>query len=408
MPPCDATSTLQQCVDGANSGDTVEIATNGPIAEAISFAKSLTLQAAQGFTPVFSAGQSISAASSSTGSSFIAIEGLTLTNGTISVTQNSASPLNVQVLRNTIELGDPHAPAISVLAPAGTLGTIMFDVSANTVAVPSGSIPTPSGILVSFTSSTIANANGRIANNSIVMQGSSGYGIYVNIILSPGGNPSSLDLIANHVSGTGYPDGILLDAGVSGPTSLRVLDNLVTGQGGESGAPGAIVVDAFGGMLTAFVVNNTVAGNDEGIVMGTLAGGMLSGLAANNIVTGNSQVGFEIDSSSVTNRNNLVFGNHTDSFTAGPGTVTADPVFVGSGDFHLRTGSPAIDAGDDGSLPADLTTDLDGNPRIQGAHVDIGAYETAPEPDAQMLAVTALAALLGVVAREASVPGNPN
>jgi hypothetical protein len=43
-------------------------------------------------------------------------------------------------------------------------------------------------------------------------------------------------------------------------------------------------------------------------------------------------------------------------------------------DGHLRIGSPAIDAGNDAApeLPA---TDHDGNPRITGAHADMGAFE---------------------------------
>jgi len=49
------------------------------------------------------------------------------------------------------------------------------------------------------------------------------------------------------------------------------------------------------------------------------------------------------------------------------------------GDLRLRAGSPAIDGGDDGlAVDADgesLVTDLDGNPRIVGQRVDIGAYE---------------------------------
>ena len=46
----------------------------------------------------------------------------------------------------------------------------------------------------------------------------------------------------------------------------------------------------------------------------------------------------------------------------------------------LLPGSPAIDAGDDSVLgpPHNLTTDQRGEPRRQGAHVDIGAYEFEP------------------------------
>jgi hypothetical protein len=44
----------------------------------------------------------------------------------------------------------------------------------------------------------------------------------------------------------------------------------------------------------------------------------------------------------------------------------------GDGDFHLLPGSPAIDAG---ITLLEVTNDLDGNPRPQGAGYDIGAYE---------------------------------
>src|SRR5205823_2737642 len=53
------------------------------------------------------------------------------------------------------------------------------------------------------------------------------------------------------------------------------------------------------------------------------------------------------------------------------------------GDVHLKSGSPAIDAGSNSNVPSNITTDLDGNARfadIAGVHdpgviVDIGAYE---------------------------------
>ena len=58
--------------------------------------------------------------------------------------------------------------------------------------------------------------------------------------------------------------------------------------------------------------------------------------------------------------------------------MAVDPLFVNvaSGDYHLAAGSPLIDAGDDTYVNTG-DTDLDGYTRIQGSHVDIGAYETS-------------------------------
>src|SRR5262249_37086778 len=61
---------------------------------------------------------------------------------------------------------------------------------------------------------------------------------------------------------------------------------------------------------------------------------------------------------------------------SGAGNISGNPLFVNSsGDFHLQSLSPCIDAGTNfaGMSPADL----DGFPRIQGARVDMGAYEFA-------------------------------
>jgi hypothetical protein len=121
----------------------------------------------------------------------------------------------------------------------------------------------------------------------------------------------------------------------------------------------------------------------------------VSGLLANNVASGNAVSGITVpgEASSLLNRNNLVFGNGTDDFTPGPGTITEDPHFVGNGDYHLQLDSPAIDAGDDSAVPGDLATDLDGSPRIQGSRVDLGAYETAPEAGAPLAGAAALLAL---------------
>jgi predicted outer membrane repeat protein len=74
--------------------------------------------------------------------------------------------------------------------------------------------------------------------------------------------------------------------------------------------------------------------------------------------------------------------------------VTGDPLFVDptAGDYHLRIGSPAIDAG-----PAvGVVTDIDGDPRPQGAGYDLG-YDEVVVPEASS-GTQAAAALLGLVA----------
>jgi len=71
-----------------------------------------------------------------------------------------------------------------------------------------------------------------------------------------------------------------------------------------------------------------------------------------------------------------------------PNCIRTDPQFVDAavGNYRLQPTSPCIDAGDNSFVPAGITTDLDGNPRIVDgntppdgtATVDIGAYEYQP------------------------------
>jgi hypothetical protein len=61
--------------------------------------------------------------------------------------------------------------------------------------------------------------------------------------------------------------------------------------------------------------------------------------------------------------------------SSGGGNFANDPLFVNqtSGDFHLQTNSPCINAGN--NTYAFGAGDLDGSPRIVGGTIDIGAYE---------------------------------
>ncbi len=78
----------------------------------------------------------------------------------------------------------------------------------------------------------------------------------------------------------------------------------------------------------------------------------------------------------------MAYGSGCANQTGTNGNLSADPLFVNpsAGNYHLQSGSPSIDTGDN-SAPNLPATDFDGNPRIfDGDHngsaiVDMGVYE---------------------------------
>jgi parallel beta-helix repeat protein len=130
------------------------------------------------------------------------------------------------------------------------------------------------------------------------------------------------------------------------------------------------------------IANNTIVGNLYGISMTSASPAIIK----NNIIVGNS-VGLETDNlggHSFIWQNNLVYGNSTNyseilDQTGTNGNISVDPLFFdpGDNDYHLCLGSPAVDAGDATGLNLP-STDFEGNPRVIGANVDIGAYEFNP------------------------------
>jgi hypothetical protein len=387
-PPCN--DTLQACIDAADPGDVVEIHSNGPILESVSFSEPLTLRAGSGFAPTFSGNQTISASTAaSAADQTVRIQGLTLQSGNIHVVHAGTGTATIEILDDTIGSASSNGIMISG-GPAS--GPISFQILRDTLTVPDNS----QGIVVDATSTP--TATGVVSGNAFTMVGAEPPPA-IDLLNQDG--TLTVDAIANRIESVSadFQVGIQFLQEGAGTLLARALDNLVSHQGG---AEAAITAVGDAGTLSVEIVNNTLADGANGIRVIGFSNANVFGTVANNVIAGFDGTGLTIHSipgGSVADRNNLYFGNHAD--TSDPSitlldSVFADPLFEGVDDFRLKPTSPAIDAGDDGSVPADLTTDLDGNPRIQGSHVDIGAFETAPEPDTEMRAITVLAALAGI------------
>lgn len=169
--------------------------------------------------------------------------------------------------------------------------------------------------------------------------------------------------------------------------SPSIKNNIITNNTAEYIHDGISITNGPGQPL---IVNNTIVANkysDSGFHDGIyLGGGGISPIIRNNIIALNGY-GIHRDSNTSTPypvmSNNDVWGNSVaDYFNLSPDAtdISADPLFVNQtgGDYHLRDGSPCIDAGTASDAP---NMDFEGDSRpLDGdangsALWDIGADE---------------------------------
>ncbi|GAB5523778.1 MAG: hypothetical protein Roseis2KO_16500 [Roseivirga sp.] len=125
------------------------------------------------------------------------------------------------------------------------------------------------------------------------------------------------------------------------------------------------------------LINNTFYNNISGGFGGALA---LASLHAknvhNNIFWANSGTQVSVPTGPTILTNNIFQGLTVAN------NFDFDPLFedAANGDFNLQLCSPAINKGVNDKLPESLTEDAEGNPRIFGGTVDIGALEVQAIP----------------------------
>ncbi len=133
-------------------------------------------------------------------------------------------------------------------------------------------------------------------------------------------------------------------------------------------------------------INVTFAGNQAGGDGGALYHRIARPVLVNSILWGNrANGGAQIYNMTDEYTPVVLFSDIEGGYT-GTAVLNVDPQFVQpisatfapttTGDYHLRRGSPLINAGN--NLSVTTATDLDGRPRVIDGRVDMGAYEYSP------------------------------
>jgi hypothetical protein len=242
-----------------------------------------------------------------------------------------------------------------------------------------------------------ANSSGIIANNMITGNSANqGGGISIQ-------NSSAVIISGNTITGNFAATGAGIHTKGSTP---EIKNNTITANTAEQSGGGIqcyfnssplicnnlivnnIAYDGGSGISCSDsspeIINNTFAGNDGG--SGIYYENSAPTIANNIIAYGSTGITQYSCNGQPVIKNNCVFGHTSEDYSEGlqPGTgdfSDAAPLFMdrATGDYRLQNTSPCINKGDDSAVRTGWS-DLIGNTRIQGNHVDIGAYESNPVP----------------------------
>ncbi len=189
--------------------------------------------------------------------------------------------------------------------------------------------------------------------------------------------------------------------GTNGNSSPTLINVVFSGNRAEVWGGALLNQGENGGNGSPTLINVTFSGNaaTAGGAIYNYGDGGTSNLTLINVILWQNST--SEDGASIVNRSATttisysIVENGVESIAlVGEGTVdydeesnrTGDPLFVapvdpadaptGAGDLRLQTGSAAIDAGSNSAIPADVTTDQNGNARIVNSIVDIGMVES--------------------------------
>ncbi|MEH2305777.1 choice-of-anchor D domain-containing protein [Nostoc sp.] len=399
----DAFLSLQKAADLVKAGDTVYVM-NGtytsPYANILSIANKqgtanapITFKALPGHTPVLEANAKNWQAISITGSTYIAIEGLTLVgnrdNLTLEDALNQKDNLNNPATSGngifvTVSSDNPnqHSSHITISNnniskfPGGGIATTQADyITVENNVVTGNAWYSPYGTQ-GITMLNLWNSDNNTTDYKVIIKGNT---VFDNQSLVPW-------KVAGKIT-EGH--GIMLDTSYVGDvayTGKALISNNLTYNNGGAG------IQILKGENPVDIVNNTIYQNSKVLSDGEIFLNYAKNVRVhNNILYGSKGESLIVSnkSTNLTFNNNLAY-NGVLNVTGSGNILNKNPLFVNpaNGNFSLQPGSPAIDAGSNifNSITNKTPQDGDGNGT---AVIDIGAYEapynTIATPEIQVL-----------------------
>ncbi|MET4577577.1 IPTL-CTERM sorting domain-containing protein [Ottowia thiooxydans] len=373
--PCNGT--LQACIEAADPGDVIELAFDTTNAEALDIRKSVTLRPATGRTPTVT-----SAMAYATDENIdVTIRSLNFAGNVLGLLGVGGGNLRLQVTDNTFPDSQGTKIEVRTTTAGEQYGSISAIIEGNRLGIRGISDSCADGVSVALYQAGEARSDVVIRNNEITANDLDQCGAIL-VYQAAGGLDLTVD--RNRVQGSMFNNGIELRT-LGGNTQAGIYNNLVYGQSGNRGGPGALVVYAMGiSDVTAHLINNTVAHNRTGMWVGarTDEGAQLQGSMRNNIAAFNTLYALSYQSDlapGFVESHNLIHGNGEleSPLPPDPFRRTGNPAFINpaAGDYRLSPSSDAINRGQNSALPASFTLDLASASRIIGSSIDIGAYE---------------------------------